>query len=91
MGDQAGNCFPSLTNLGHEAVDFFQGFQIVAGVHIQQTTCHVAVEFVQIVGQIPAFIKVQCTLQAQHNAAGAGNALGLFANGTMLDMTTRSH
>ena len=71
--DQGWHSFPCAANFHHQAMDFFQGLQIVACIYVQQTACHVVIKFIQVGSQIATLFKVQGTLQTQHNAAGAGN------------------
>ena len=53
---------PRLADFVHQTAHFFQCGDIIARVRMDQATGHVAVEIVQVAGQIAAFFEIQRTL-----------------------------
>ena len=50
---------PGFAHLADQAVNFFECGQVVVDVHMQQTPHDVAIQFIEVGGQIAAFVEIQ--------------------------------
>src|SRR5574343_1861960 len=77
---------PGTGDVAHQPRDFGQRLPVVVGIDVQDPAGQIAIQVIEVMGQLAATLEIQGALQSDHNAGGACQGFGFVFDVAVLDM-----